>query len=65
MEVSRGWALLPSMHLAHHRHIRPYHMCDQVHLNKEGMKFFTKSLKNTTPPHTEARSTPSPPAQPR
>ncbi|KAJ8342029.1 hypothetical protein SKAU_G00319570 [Synaphobranchus kaupii] len=35
-EVSRGCALLPNVHLAHHRDIRHYHLYDQVHLNKEG-----------------------------
>ncbi|MGH0176455.1 UNVERIFIED_CONTAM: hypothetical protein FKN15_072776 [Acipenser sinensis] len=47
MEVSPGCALLPSMHLAQHRHIRLCHMYDQLHLNKEGTKLFAKSLKDT------------------
>ncbi|MGH0119403.1 UNVERIFIED_CONTAM: hypothetical protein FKN15_046004 [Acipenser sinensis] len=71
-EVSRGCALLPSVHLAHHHHIRPHHMYDQVHLNREGMKLFAKSLKDialgrdlTSPPFTETRSTPSRPRAPR
>ncbi|XP_058852619.1 uncharacterized protein LOC131699580 [Acipenser ruthenus] len=71
-EVSRGCALLPSVHLAHHHHIRPHHMYDQVHLNREGMKLFAKSLKDialgrelTSTPYTETRSTPSCPRAPR
>ncbi|KAJ8342273.1 hypothetical protein SKAU_G00322010 [Synaphobranchus kaupii] len=47
-EVSRGCALLPNVHLAHHRDFRHYHLYDQVHLNKEGVKMFTRVLKDTT-----------------
>ncbi|KAJ8383223.1 hypothetical protein SKAU_G00040010 [Synaphobranchus kaupii] len=46
-EVSLGCALLPNVHLAHHRDIRHYHLYDQVHLNKEGVKMFTRVLKDT------------------
>ncbi|KAJ8336636.1 hypothetical protein SKAU_G00378560 [Synaphobranchus kaupii] len=46
-EVSRGCALLPNVHLAHHRDIRHYHLYDQVHLNKEGVKMFARVLKDT------------------
>ncbi|KAJ8348913.1 hypothetical protein SKAU_G00275020 [Synaphobranchus kaupii] len=46
-EVSRGCALLPNVHLAHHRDFRHYHLYDQVHLNKEGVKMFTRVLKDT------------------
>ena len=46
-EVSRSCALMPNVHLAHHRDIRHHHLYDQVHLNKEGVKMFAKVLKDT------------------
>ncbi|KAL6485950.1 hypothetical protein MHYP_G00053420 [Metynnis hypsauchen] len=45
-DISRGCALLPNVHLAHHSTITPYHLYDHVHLNKHMIKEFARTLKD-------------------
>ncbi len=47
VELSRSCALIPNVHLAHHKDIRPHHMYDHVHLNKQGVKVFARVMKST------------------
>ncbi|ROL55333.1 hypothetical protein DPX16_22809 [Anabarilius grahami] len=47
VELSRSCALIPNVHLAHHKDIRPHHMYDHVHLNKQGVNIFARVLKST------------------
>ncbi|RXN26491.1 hypothetical protein ROHU_020970 [Labeo rohita] len=46
-ELSRTCALIPNVHLAHHKDIRPHHMYDYIHLNKKGVQLFARVLKST------------------
>ncbi|XP_062850419.1 uncharacterized protein LOC134312420 [Trichomycterus rosablanca] len=55
--TSRGCALIPNVHLAHHTNITPHHLYDHVHLNKNSVKEFARTLKDAalgrhTPTHT-------------
>ncbi|XP_039605499.1 uncharacterized protein LOC120526407 [Polypterus senegalus] len=43
-EIARGCAMLPNVHLAHHPAVNPWHLCDRVHLNQEGVRIFAKTL---------------------
>ncbi|KAI2644553.1 Histone-lysine N-methyltransferase MECOM [Labeo rohita] len=45
-ELSRGCSVLPNVHLAHHHHIGPQHLYDGLHLHKDGVRIFAKSLKD-------------------
>ncbi len=47
VELSRSCALIPNVHLVHHKDIRPHHMYDHVHLNKQGVKVFARVMKST------------------
>ncbi len=47
VELSRSCALISKVHLAHHKDIRPHHMHDHVHLNKQGVKVFARVMKST------------------
>ncbi|KAL1281629.1 hypothetical protein QQF64_000432 [Cirrhinus molitorella] len=47
VELSRSCALIPNVHLAHHKDIRPHHMYDHVHLNKQGVRVFARVMKST------------------
>ncbi len=47
VELSRSCALIPNVHLIHHKDIRPHHMYDHVHLNKQGVKVFARVMKST------------------
>ncbi len=47
VELSRSCALIPNVHLVHHKDIWPHHMYDHVHLNKQGMKVFARVMKST------------------
>ncbi len=47
VELSRSCALISNVHLAHHKDIRPHHMHDHVHLNKQGVKVFARVMKST------------------
>ncbi len=47
VELSRSCALIPNVHLVHHKDIRLHHMYDHVHLNKQGMKVFARVMKST------------------
>ncbi|XP_016295923.1 uncharacterized protein LOC107653656 [Sinocyclocheilus anshuiensis] len=46
-ELSRSCALIPNVHLAYHKDIRPHHMYDYIHLNKKGVQLFARVLKST------------------
>ena len=72
VELSRSCALIPNVHLAHHKDIQPHHMYDHIHLNKQGVKVFARVLKSTALGNTarnnrnsENRRSPRPPAEPR
>ncbi|XP_066514798.1 uncharacterized protein [Hoplias malabaricus] len=45
-EISRGCALIPNVHLAHHPSITPHHLHDHVHVNRQTIKTFAKKLKD-------------------
>ncbi len=45
-EISRGCSALPNVHLAHHHHIGLQHLYDGLHLHKDGVRIFAKSLKD-------------------
>ncbi|RXN28341.1 hypothetical protein ROHU_019352 [Labeo rohita] len=45
-ELSRGCSALPNVHLAHHHHIGLQHLYDGLHLHKDGVCIFAKSLKD-------------------
>lgn len=45
-EISRGCALIPNVHLAHHSNIGPHHLYDHVHLNRNTVIEFAKTLKD-------------------
>lgn len=56
VELSRTCALIPNVHLAHHKDIRPHHMHDYIHLNKKGVQLFAGVLKSTTLGRTNSRN---------
>ena len=56
VELSRSCALIPNVHLAHHKDIQPHHMYDYVHLNKQGVKVFARVLKSTALGNTARNS---------
>lgn len=45
-EIARGCAALPNVHLAHHPTLRPWHMYDGLHLDRENVGAFAKTLKD-------------------
>ncbi len=45
-EISRGCSALPNVHLAHHHHIDLQHLYDGLHLHKDGVCIFAKTLKD-------------------
>ncbi len=45
-EISRGCSALPNVHLAHHHHIGLQHLYDGLHLHKDGVRVFAKTLKD-------------------
>ncbi|KAL0146951.1 hypothetical protein M9458_057890 [Cirrhinus mrigala] len=47
VELSITCALIPNVHLAHHKDIRPHHMYGYIHLNKKGVQLFARVLKST------------------
>ena len=49
MEIRRGCATLPCIHLARHPTIGTWDLYDGLHLHKERMKIFAKTLKDTLP----------------
>ncbi|XP_058863011.1 mucin-6-like [Acipenser ruthenus] len=62
-DISRGCALLPNVHLAHHPTLSTLHLYDHVHLDQEGVRIFAKNLKDTAmgrdpASHPRNRSTP-------
>ena len=70
-EISRGCALLPNVHLAHHPTIGPWDLYDNVHLYKSAVGEFARTLKDVAlsrRPGNRRRSSnaqQSPPAPPR
>ncbi|XP_026076504.1 uncharacterized protein LOC113054918 [Carassius auratus] len=56
VELSRTCALIPNVHLAHHKDIRPHHMYDYIHLNKKGVQLFAGVLKSTALGRTNSRN---------
>ncbi len=78
VELSRSCALIPNVHLAHHKDIQPHHIYDHVHLNKQGVNVFARVMKSTAFGNTPGNSrnsnnkrssqptrTPHPPTEPR
>ncbi|KAL1261294.1 hypothetical protein QQF64_006559 [Cirrhinus molitorella] len=78
VELSRSCALIPKVHLAHYKDIRPHHMYDHVHFNKQGVRVFARVMKSTAlenasknsrNPNNKRNSQPSriihPPTEPR
>ncbi len=47
VELFRSCALIPNVHLSHHKDIQPHHTYDHVHLNKQGVKVFARVMKST------------------
>ncbi len=45
-EISRGCSALPNVHLAHHHHVGLQHLYDGLHLHKDGVRVFAKTLKD-------------------
>ncbi|KAK9542080.1 hypothetical protein VZT92_002074 [Zoarces viviparus] len=72
MEIRRGCAPLPNVHLASHPTVGTWDLYDGLHLHKERMGIFAKTLKDTalghnpsTPPVTRSfRDHPRPPRTP-
>ncbi|KAJ8369692.1 hypothetical protein SKAU_G00097200 [Synaphobranchus kaupii] len=48
-EISRGCALLPNVHLAHHPTIGPWDLYDHVHLDKAAVREFAKTQAISRP----------------
>ncbi len=46
VELFRSCALIPNVHLSHHKDIQPHHTYDHVHLNKQGVKVFARVMKS-------------------
>ncbi|KAJ8418945.1 hypothetical protein AAFF_G00004440 [Aldrovandia affinis] len=46
VEIAKGCATLPSMHLAHHPTLGPWHLHDTVDLNKIGVMIVAMPLKD-------------------
>ena len=81
VEISRGCALLPNVHLAHHPTIGPWDLYDNVHLYKSAVGEFARTLKDMAlsrrpgnrgkssnaqqSPLAPPRSSPQHPARPR
>lgn len=62
-DISRGCALLPSVHLTHHTSITVRDLYDHVHIKKDKVNVFAKALKDTawgrqTSAHTTNRLSP-------
>ncbi|XP_030253470.1 formin-like protein 20 [Sparus aurata] len=47
MEIKRGFAILPNIHLALHPTIGTWDLYDGLHLHKEKVKIFAKTLKDS------------------
>lgn len=45
-EISRACSAFPNVHLAHHQHISLQHLYDGLHLHKDAVRVFAKSLKD-------------------
>ncbi|KAI7792354.1 hypothetical protein IRJ41_006369 [Triplophysa rosa] len=45
-DISRACSAFPNVHLAHHQHIGLQHLYDGLHLHKDGVRVFAKSLKD-------------------
>lgn len=46
MEITRNCSILPNIHLAHHTTIGTWHLHDGLHLNRDGVRIFAKTLKD-------------------
>ncbi|XP_048015835.1 uncharacterized protein LOC125248181 isoform X1 [Megalobrama amblycephala] len=45
-EISRRCSALPNVHLVHHQHIGLQHLYDGLHLHKDAVRVFAKTLKD-------------------
>ncbi|KAI4885658.1 hypothetical protein NFI96_003646 [Prochilodus magdalenae] len=61
-EISRGCATLPNVHLAHHPTITPRDMYDGLHLHKDSVRLFAKTLKDSALGRNAATTSFTPPA---
>ncbi|KAI4902900.1 hypothetical protein NFI96_005473 [Prochilodus magdalenae] len=61
-EISRGCAILPNVHLAHHPTITPRDMYDRLHLHKDSVRLFAKTLKDAALGRNAAMTSFPPPA---
>ncbi|KAL7868463.1 hypothetical protein SRHO_G00098470 [Serrasalmus rhombeus] len=54
VEISRGCATLPNVHLAYHPTITSHDMYDGLHLHKDSVRIFAKALKDAALGHNTA-----------
>ncbi len=48
VEIAKIFALIPNVHIANHQQVKHQHLYDHIHIHRESMRLFAKTIKAST-----------------